>query len=79
MKKKDNTESSIVRELAPYMNLGLQLAITVLMGVGLGWWLDNKFNTKPLWMLVCTLSFVAIGLYNFIKTVIDLGKKDKSD
>jgi F0F1-type ATP synthase assembly protein I len=75
--KEDNEEInySIIRQLAPYMNLGWQLVISVGVMALLGWWLDGKFHTKP-WLLVAgSLLGAAAGLYTFIKTVIDLSNK----
>ncbi len=77
MKKKDENEdgrSNFAVNYGPYLGLGLQLAVTVIVMVFLGIWLDGKFNTSP-WLTV-TFSFlgIATSLYNFIKTVL---KSDK--
>ena len=77
MKNKDENEdgrSSFVVNYGPYIGLGLQLALTVIVMVFLGIWLDGKFDTSP-WLTI-TFSFlgIAAALYNFIKTVL---KSDK--
>ena len=64
-------------QLGPYLNLGWQLAITIIVMVFLGKWLDAQFDTSP-WMIVCCSIFgVFAGMYTFIKTVITLDKKKK--
>jgi len=45
----------------------------------LGVYLDNQFNTKPLFILICTFFGAFAGLYNFIKSVNDLSKKKKNN
>ncbi len=63
------------KEIAPYLGLGLQLAITVVAMVFLGIWLDSIFKIQP----VLTIIFAAFGvfaaLYNFIKSVLKSDKK----
>ncbi len=70
-------DSPIFKELAPYMNLGIQWGVTVGLGALLGWWLDKHFDSSPLWIIICSLAGVLIGMYTFFKTVLDLEKKKK--
>ena len=75
MKKDDEGETkSIITELAPYLGLGLQLAVTVTAMVFLGIWLDDKFGTSPIFTIICSFLGVSAALYNFIKTVLKSGK-----
>jgi ATP synthase protein I len=67
--------SRIYREVGPYVGMGFQLAATVALLVFIGIWLDKKTGKDPLFTLIFAFLGVAIGLYNFIKTVVDLGKK----
>ena len=75
--KKNRQSKRIFKELAPYMNLGLQMALTITLCSLLGWWLDSKFDTKPILILVFSFLGVIIGMYSFFKTVFDLEKKKK--
>lgn len=43
----------------------------------LGIFLDKEFGTKPIFILICTSFGAFAGLYNFIKSVNELGKKRK--
>jgi ATP synthase protein I len=75
MKKDDQGESkNLISDYAPYLGLGLQLAVTVAAMVFLGIWLDNKFDTSPIFSIVCSFLGVFAALYNFIKTVLKSGK-----
>jgi ATP synthase protein I len=67
--------SSIYKEVGPYMGMGFQLAATVALLVFIGIWLDKKTGKDPLFTVIFAFLGVGIGLYNFIKTVIDLSKK----
>lgn len=64
-----------LRDAGPYLGLGLQLALTVTIMVFVGIWLDDKFNSKPIITIICSVFGIFAGMYNFIKTVIKSVKK----
>jgi len=68
-----------LRKIAPWLNLGVVLTACVLMGVGLGYWLDAKLGTKPWLLLAGSLLGMAAGFYHFIKAVIHLQKKSDGE
>ena len=72
--KNDSEKDKILKEVTPYLGLGLQLAITVTAMSLLGVWLDGKFDISPI--LTISLSFLGVfaGMYNFIKSVTKTGK-----
>lgn len=65
-------------EIGPYLGLGTQLAITIVAMFFLGRWLDEKLDWSP--FLTIFFSFLGgfAGIYNFIKTVLDLNERKKS-
>ena len=67
--------AKILKDVGPYLGTGFQLAITVVAMIFLGRWLDSLTGKDPLFTLVLSFLGVGAGLYNFIKTVIDLSKK----
>ncbi|MBK7630747.1 MAG: AtpZ/AtpI family protein [Ignavibacteriales bacterium] len=80
MAQKPEFDSGIAksfRDVAPYLGLGLQLAVTVVAMVLLGSWLDDKFNLNYVLTLVFGLLGISIGMFNLIKTVNDLERKSK--
>jgi len=72
-----SSKSKVMKQLGPYLNLGWQLAITIVVMVFLGKWLDEKFGTSPWLIVTCSVFGVFAGMYTFIKTVMNLDKKNK--
>jgi F0F1-type ATP synthase assembly protein I len=62
-----------LREAAPLLGIGSTLAVTVLVGLGAGYWLDGRLGTGPLFLIVGGTVGVLAGLYHFYKTV--MGKR----
>jgi len=55
-----------MREAAPLLGLGLTLAVTVLAGLGAGYWLDGRLGTRPWFLLLgACLGFGAAMVYFF--------------
>ena len=46
--------------------IGIELIAGVLVGAGLGWFIDSKLNTKPIFML----AFIALGFAASVLSVI---------
>jgi ATP synthase protein I len=62
----------VVRDSAPYLGMGTTLAVTVLLGIGGGYWLDSRFGTKPWFLLLGGVLGLGLALYQFFKTVAGL-------
>lgn len=71
----DEDRKKAMREISPYISLGMQFVTPVLMGVLGGYYLDKHYDTKPVWTLILALAGIAIGFYNFFKIVL---KKDNN-
>ncbi|MCG8605522.1 AtpZ/AtpI family protein [bacterium] len=41
-----------LKGVALYVDLGLRFAIAIALGVGGGYWLDSKFDTVPLFLII---------------------------
>lgn len=67
--------SNGLRDAAPLLGLGTTLAVTVLAGLGGGYWLDGRVGTRPLFLLLGGTLGLAAGLYYFFKTVAGLRKR----
>lgn len=78
---KDDTKkiSDSYRDIGPYLGLGTQLAATIILMFFLGRWLDEKFSSSPFLMIFCSIIGGFAGIYNFIKTVLQLNEKKKID
>lgn len=75
MNKDKQSRAKIIKELSPYMTLGLDFAITISLFALLGYWLDGKYGTKPFWILVLSLFGIVVAFYKFFRVV--LKKKEK--
>mgnify|MGYP003573733881 CR=1 FL=1 len=64
-----------MRDLLPYTNLPYQLAVTILVFFGIGYGLDNWLNLYPTLTVSLSIVGVALGLYSFTKSAIQLSSK----
>lgn len=77
MNNKDRKSSSVgeaYRIAGPYLTLGIQFAVTLLIGVFAGKWVDGHYGTTPAFTLVGGLVGIIAGFYHFLKTVMNLSK-----
>ncbi|MDZ7667229.1 MAG: AtpZ/AtpI family protein [Desulfotignum sp.] len=63
-----------VRELGYFASLGMSVALSIFIGLGLGLWLDKKFDTDPVLMFVGLFLGIVAGFSNIIRA----GKKGKN-
>ncbi len=56
-----------LREAAPYLGIGTSLAVTVLAGLGIGYWVDGRLGTKPMGFLVGGGFGILAAAYHFYK------------
>ena len=66
-------------EIGPYASLGIQFALTILLFLALGWWLDDQFETSPILLLLGNLLGAVGGFYKLYRTLIDLEEKRKEE
>ena len=62
------------------LGIGFYIAISIVLGVWGGHWLDEKLDTGPLWLiigLILGLAVAVLGVYNMLKPFIKNNKKDK--
>lgn len=77
--KYPNKLTDTYRTIGPYLGLGTQLAATIILMFFLGRWLDEVLDTSPILMIVFSFVGCFASIYNFIKTVLNLNKKNKID
>jgi ATP synthase protein I len=63
-----------IRELGYFASLGMSVALSIFIGLGLGLWLDKKFDTNPVLMFVGLLIGIVAGFSNIVRA----GKKGKN-
>ncbi len=64
---------------APYMTLGLQIAIAVVVFVFLGKMADDAAGTKPWLMVTGVFIGFAGGMIHFFRAVNEIDKKEKHE
>jgi hypothetical protein len=57
-------------DLWKFAGAGAQLAVTVLLFVGLGLWLDRRYGWSPWGGMIFGMLGVAAGLYHFVKDAL---------
>lgn len=70
-------EDGSLKGVAPYLDLGLRLALAMVLGVYGGYWLDNKLATTPLFLLLGMFIGAASGFMTIYRSVFPTKKDDK--
>jgi len=69
-------EEHYFREAAPYIGLGIQLALVVVVFYYIGKWFDGKFGTAP-WMSLAGIAAGSVGGFiSFYKKINALSERE---
>lgn len=77
-KREEQTPGEILREVGPYLTLGIQLAAGIVIFFLIGWWLDARYATSPTFKLIGLVVGSIGGMIKFLKSAVELGRKEKS-
>ena len=67
------------RELGKYSALGLEMALSVVIGLGIGYYLDKWLGTAP-WLMVLWIGFgFAAGVRSLYRAAVRSGKDLEKD
>lgn len=66
--------AGILKEMSYYSSLGLQIAISIVLGVGFGIFLDKVFGTAPILMFIF-LGFGIAAAFRNLLLAINRSKK----
>ena len=61
--------AEVLKEFSYYSSLGLQIAISILLGVGAGIFLDRFFDTAPIFLFVFLCLGIAAAFRNLLLAV----------
>ena len=67
------------RELAKYSALGLEMALSVVIGMGIGYYLDRWLGTGPWLMIVWIGLGFAAGVRSLYRAAVRSGKEPERD
>ncbi len=59
--------------------LGLQFAVSILLFLYAGQWLDRKLNTTPLCLVIGTFLGAAAGFYSIYRRLMDEQRRDDAE
>ncbi len=62
-----------------YSHLGMTLAVSVLAGFFLGYWLDGKLGTRPMLAIFGAFIGGTGGFINLVRTLNKIQKKSESE
>ena len=67
------------RQIFKLSSAGIELAITVVVGVIAGYYADRHFGTKPVLIMIGAFSGIVLGFYAMLKTLFSIKKSDSRD
>lgn len=63
---------------AQYAGAGLQLALTLVVFMFLGIWLDKRLGSSPWFVLICVFVGAAAGFYSIYRQLVGSTKRGSS-
>ena len=72
--KNDGGRFGPLKAIGPYLGIGLELAVTILIFLFAGRYLDNRWDTTPWLMIAGAALGFAIGFYGLFRTLAGLSK-----
>jgi len=70
-----NDDRNRLRGLMPFLTMGIQLALSIVVFFFLGKWMDSRFNTSP-WFMLGGLTIGGVGgMIKFITSVTKLAQQ----
>lgn len=61
-----------------FIGVGWYVGLSILGGVLVGLWLDGKFNTRPLFVIIGLMLGIVVAFYGVYKMLALLAKKKDS-
>ena len=65
----DKETKKYIRQLAGASTIGLEVAFAIFIGLGIGVWLDRRFDTFPWLAIIFMVLGVAAGFTNYCRFV----------
>jgi ATP synthase protein I len=70
-----DNKRDVIRSLLSYSSLGIEMGLSVAIGIGMGYYLDRFFKTAP----YLTIIFMILGIVAAMKTIYTLLRKIQKD
>lgn len=75
----DSNRRQLMYAFGVYSGVGMQLVISVVVGIFAGQWLDEKLGTGPWLMIIGLLLGTVAGFYNLIRILNNFQKKKQDN
>lgn len=77
--KPDRNSSNVFQKYLQYSTIGFEFVSAVILCLLVGYFIDGKFETKPMGILIGAIAGVGLGLYSFIRNAMKIDKKISED
>ena len=68
-----------MKRMAAGMAISLEMAVTVVLGVIAGYWLDQRLGTSPLLLLTLSLGALVGGIFRIVSSLRRLEDNDEPE
>ena len=72
-------KAKLIKQIASYSTLGLEMGLSVALGVGIGYYLDKWLNTEPWFLIIFIMFGAAAGFRRLYRVAKRLQKEDLED
>ena len=76
-KNKNSSIKDSIREIGPYFDLGMRFAISIVIFAAIGFWIDKKLNTIPVFLIAGFLLGAIAGFWTIYKVIYLNDKMNK--
>lgn len=76
---KENLQSQLLRAAGQYTGYGLTWALSTLLFLLGGWWLDEKVGTTPLFMILGAFVGAGAGFYSLYRHIVVESREEEED
>ena len=72
-------KGKLLKQFASYSTIGLEMGLSVAVGVGIGYYLDTWLKTEPWFLIIFIIFGVAAGFRSLYRAAKRLQKEDVED
>ena len=74
--QKSKERKAIYKETGFYIDIGFRFALTIVVFLFLGLWIDNKTGLKPVFLIIGVFFGAGTGFYSMYKSIMYHQKKE---
>jgi ATP synthase protein I len=72
-------KGKLIRQIASYSTLGLEMGLSVAVGAVIGYYIDKWLNTEPWFLIIFFIFGAAAGFKSLYRVLKRLQKEDSED